>query len=86
MLLDMRTRTIRIRRVPNDVHRTLKARAKRDGRSLSDYLRRELSLLTEHLTWEELFDEIDQEDRVPSGIDWAEAVRTGREERDREPT
>jgi hypothetical protein len=49
-------------------------------------LRRELSLLTEHLTWEELFDEIDQEDRVPSGIDWAEAVRTGREERDREPT
>jgi antitoxin FitA len=84
MLLRMKTRMIQIRHVPEDVHRRLKERAKREGMSLSDYLLQEVTLLSRQMSWEELFDEIDETDPTPTGIDWAEAVREGREERDRE--
>ena len=83
----MNTRMIQIRHVPEDVHRKLKERARREGMSLSDYLRRELELLCQQLTWQELFDEIDREGRTLeplAGIDSAELIRQGREERDRE--
>jgi hypothetical protein len=69
---------------PEDVHRKLKARAKRAGMSLSDYLLREVTVLSRQMSWDELFDEIDEQDPTPSGIDRAEAVREGRDERDRE--
>ncbi|MDP9264497.1 MAG: hypothetical protein M3O91_00030 [Chloroflexota bacterium] len=36
---------VQIRDVPEEVHRTLKARAARSGSSLSEYLRRELALI-----------------------------------------
>jgi hypothetical protein len=36
------------------------------------------------MSWEELFDEVDAEEPAPTGIDWAAAIREGREERDRE--
>ena len=75
---------IQIRHVPEDVHRKLKERAKRQGMSLSDYLLQEITLLSTQLSWDELFDEIDEEDPVATGIDWVEAIREGREERDRE--
>ena len=84
MLLRMKTRMIQIRHVPEDVHRRLKERAKREGMSLSDYLLQEVTLLSRQMSWEELFDEIDETDPTPTGIDWAEAVREGREERDRD--
>ena len=84
MLLRMKSRMIQIRHVPEDVHRRLKERAKREGMSLSDYLLQEVTLLSSQMSWDELFDEIDQEDPAPTGIDWAEAIREGREERDRE--
>ena len=80
----MKTRMIQIRHVPEDVHRRLKDRARRQGMSLSDYLLQEVTLLSRQLSWEELFEEIDEEDPAPTGIDWAEAIREGREERDRE--
>ena len=78
---------IQIRHVPEDVHRRLKERAKREGMSLSDYLRRELLLLSQQLSWEELFEELDRENRSFDGleeVDSAELIRQGREERDRE--
>ena len=87
MLLRMKTRMIQIRHVPEDVHRKLTERARRAGMSLSDYLRGELELLTKQLTWEELFEEMDRENRSfdgVEGIDSAELIRQGREERDRE--
>jgi antitoxin FitA len=87
MLLRMKTRMIQIRHVPEDAHRKLKERAGREGMSLSDYLRRELLFLTQQLTWEELFEEMDREERSfddLEGIDSAELIRQGREERDRE--
>jgi antitoxin FitA len=87
MLLRMKTRMIQIRHVPEDVHQALKERAKREGISLSDYLRRELMLITQKLTWEELFEEMDRDARSfdgLEGIDSAELIREAREERDRE--
>jgi plasmid stability protein len=85
MLLRMRTRMIQIRHVPEDVHRKLKERAKREGMSLSDYLRRELTLITQKLTWEELFEELDRDGPVLLGdVDTVEMIRQDREERERE--
>ena len=40
-------RTIQIRNVPDDVHRTLRARAAAAGQSLSDYLLGELTRVAE---------------------------------------
>ena len=75
---------IQIRHVPEDVHRRLKELAAGQGMSLSDYLLQEVTLLSGQMTWEELFADIDQDDPQPTGIDWAEAVREGREEREHE--
>ena len=41
-------------------------------------------MLSRQMSWEELFDEIDEEEPAPTGIDWATVIREGREERDRE--
>jgi plasmid stability protein len=41
---------VQIRNVPDTVHGTLKARAARDGMSLSDYIKRELERSAERLT------------------------------------
>ena len=85
MLLRMKTRMIQIRHVPEDVHRKLKEQAAQAGMSLSDYLLQEVTLLSEQLRWEELFDEIDRDGPALSGdIDTVEEIRLGREERDRE--
>jgi hypothetical protein len=84
MLLPMKTRMIQIRHVPEDVHRRLKAQAAQVGMSLSDYLLQEVTLLSGQMSWEELFEEIDSDHPTPSGIDWAEAIREDREERERE--
>jgi hypothetical protein len=85
MLLRMRTRMIQIRHVPEDVHRRLTERAKREGMSLSDYLLREVTLLSKQLSWEELFEQIDREGPAVTGdIDTVELIRQGREERERE--
>lgn len=45
---------IQIRNVPDEIHRTLKARAAMSGLSLSDYLLREMRVLAQQPTIEEL--------------------------------
>jgi antitoxin FitA len=85
MLLRMKTRMIQIRHVPEDVHRRLKERAKREGMSLSDYLLQEVTLLSTQLSWEELFEEIDRDGPAIEGdVDTVEMIRQDREERERE--
>lgn len=49
---------IQIRDVPEDVHRTLKARAAAQGTSLSDYVLREVTRVARTPTPEELDDRI----------------------------
>ena len=66
------------------MHRRLKEQAAKAGMSLSDYLLQEVTLLSGQMSWEELFAEIDRDDLQPTGIDWAEAIREDREERERE--
>jgi hypothetical protein len=85
MLLRMKTRMIQIRHVPEDVHRRLKERARREGMSLSDYLLQEVTLLSTQLSWDELFEEIDRDGpALVEDVDTVEEIRRGREERDRE--
>jgi hypothetical protein len=53
--------------------------------SLSDYLLHEVTLLSEQLSWEELFEEIDRDGpTLTEDIDTVELIRQGREERERE--
>ena len=76
---------IQIRHVPEDVHRRLKEQAANAGMSLSDYLLREVSLLSTQLSWDELFKEIDRDGpALEEDVDTVEEIRLGREERDRE--
>jgi antitoxin FitA len=85
MLLRMKTRMIQIRHVPEDVHRRLKEQAAQAGMSLSDYLLQEVTLLSNQMSWDDLFEEIDRDGPALSGdIDTVEEIRLGREERDRE--
>ena len=74
---------IQIRNVPEDVHRTLKARAAKEGLSLSEYLLREAVDLAERPTMAEMIERIRSRPRVRTKFDSAELIREGREERDR---
>ena len=65
-------KTIQIRNVPDDVHRTLKLRATAEGLSLSDYIKRDLEELTKQLTIEDVFARARA--RGPSGITTEEIV------------
>lgn len=57
---------IQIRDVPEDVHRTLKARAAVAGVSLSDYLKRDIVEVASRPTWSEVRARIRA--RGPSGL------------------
>ena len=56
---------IQIRDVPDDVHRTLKARAAAGGTTLSDYVLREVTRVARTPTPAELDARIGARDRVP---------------------
>ena len=63
------TKMIQIRNVPDEVHRTLKARAANQGKSLSGYLNQELAHIAELPTVEELIDRIKQREPVHLGAE-----------------
>lgn len=69
---------IQIRNVPDDVHRTLKARAAMAGMSLSDYLLREIRLIASRPTMEEMQERLRSREAVSLGTFAADAVRDGR--------
>jgi antitoxin FitA len=74
-------RAIQIRDVPDDVHRKLKARAARQGRTLSEMLRLELEAIANQPSLEEVLAQIRSDEPVLHGESSAEAVRSGRAER-----
>lgn len=49
---------VQIRNVPDDMHSELKARAAREGMSLSDFLKRELGRILERKSLAEAFEEM----------------------------
>jgi len=50
---------IQIRNVPEDMHQELKARAAREGMSLSDFLKRELSHIIKRKSLADVFDDME---------------------------
>jgi plasmid stability protein len=55
---------LQVRDLPDEVHRTLKARAAAAGQSLSEYTRQVLTLVASRPTPAELADRIDSRGRV----------------------
>jgi antitoxin FitA len=74
---------IQIRNVPDDVHRTLKARAAKNGMSLSEYLLAEVTDLAERPTMAELAERIRKRSRVRLDVPVEDIIREEREARDR---
>lgn len=72
---------IQIRNVPDDIHRTMKARAAKAGMSLSEYLLREIGALAKKPTMEEWLERVRRHPPVELGVSAAELVRQDRESR-----
>jgi plasmid stability protein len=72
-------RMIQVRNVPDSLHGVLKARAAREGMSLSDFIRIELERVAERPTMKEWLEQTRQRRTIPSK---QAAVRIIRELRD----
>jgi plasmid stability protein len=77
------SKVIQIRDVPDDVHRTLKARAAEQGRSLSELLREQLINYAKQPSMAEFLARIDALPPVDVDESPADIIRAGRAERDR---
>ena len=69
------SKMIQVRDVPEDVHSTLKARAAREGISLSDYIKRELEHTAERPSMREWLDLTRKIRPIPSTRSGAQIVR-----------
>jgi plasmid stability protein len=75
------SKMIQVRDVPDDVHRTLKTRAAREGMSLSDFLKRELERVAERPTMREWLERTQQTKPIPSKKTAAQVLRELRDSR-----
>ena len=73
------SKTIKIRNVPDKLHRKLKARAALSGMSLSEYLLAEMRVAAERPTVPEIFDRLRSRPPVIPDIPFADMVREERE-------
>jgi len=74
-------RMIQVRNVPDNLHRTLKARAALAGMSLSDYLLAEIKEIADRPTLGELRERLHSRKRLSLPLDTARLVREEREAR-----
>ncbi len=72
---------IQIRHVPDPLHRKLKARAALEGKSLSDYLLREIRRIAERPTMEEIMQRLARLSTVNPRVPPAQIIREERESR-----
>jgi plasmid stability protein len=72
---------IQIRHVPDILHRKLKARAAQEGKSLSDYLLREIQLIAQRPTLEELKERLALLSPVNPRVPPARIIREERDSR-----
>jgi hypothetical protein len=72
---------IQLRHVPDDLHRTLKARAAQEGMSLSDYLLQEVRHIAERPTISELRQRLAEREPVAPRTSSAKIVRAARDGR-----
>jgi plasmid stability protein len=75
------SKMIQLRNVPDELHRTLKARAAQSGMSLSEYLLREMRYVAERPTREDILRRLEELTPVITRISNAQAVREEREKR-----
>lgn len=72
---------IQVRDVPEQVHSTLKARAAREGMSLSDFIKRELEQTVERPTMREWLERARQTKPISTKLTAAQAIRELRDSR-----
>ncbi len=72
---------IQIRHVPDPLHRKLKARAAQEGKSLSDYLLREIKRIAERPTMEEIMERLASLPPVNPCVPPAQIIREERDSR-----
>jgi plasmid stability protein len=75
------SKMVQIRDVPDQVHSTLKARAAREGMSLSDFLKRELERTAERPSMLEWLERTRQTKPIPTKRSAAQIVRELRDAR-----
>ena len=75
------SKMIQVRNVPEQVHSMLKARAAREGVSLSDFIKRELERTTERPTMREWLESARQVKRISGKRSAAQIVRELRDAR-----
>lgn len=73
------SKNVQIRDVPDDVHRVLRARAAAAGFSLTEFLRREITLVAEQPTVEEVLERASARSGGASHEAIVAAIRAGRE-------
>jgi plasmid stability protein len=69
------SKMVQIRDVPDAVHRTLKARAAREGISLSDFIKRELKRTAERPSLQEWLELMQQEKPIATKVTAAQIIR-----------
>lgn len=72
---------IQVRDVPEELHSILKARAAREGMSLSDFIKRELKHVAERPSMREWLDLVEQIKPIKSERSAVQVIRELREER-----
>ena len=75
------SKMIQVRDVPDQVHGTLKARAAREGMSLSDFLKRELARSAERPSMQEWLERTQQVKPLRSKQSAAQVIRELRDSR-----
>jgi len=75
------SKMIQVRDVPEELHSTLKARAAREGMSLSDFIKRELERTAERPTMREWLQRTQQSKPIPSKRSAARIIRELRDAR-----
>jgi len=75
------SKMVQIRNVPENVHNTLKARAAREGMSLSDFIKRELERTAERPSMQEWLDSTQQTKPILARRSPAKVVRELRDRR-----
>jgi hypothetical protein len=75
------SKMIQLRDVPEQVHSTLKARAAREGMSLSDFIKRELERIVERPTMREWLERTQRAKPIPTKRSAAQIVRELRDSR-----
>lgn len=73
------SKMVQIRDVPDEVHRTLKARAAREGMSLSDFIKKELERTVERPTMREWLERTRDAKRIPAKRNAAQIIRALRD-------